>query len=190
MITLIWLTIIVASLIVLVRFDFPAPNHLSFSAQSQGRSLPTLPWPRHQMHKNLKAYLSQKISDTDFAIHYHIGNDFCGETDFRLQGNGTYDLWTTVTNGRRKKSYSGQVAICQVEQVVEEMLTTRIWQVQHIYATRALDDPGAKIAIEVANQKSEVMLWASEIRESPPFAAVQAQLLSLIDEVSQGQVLG
>ena len=190
MMILIWLTIIVASLIVLVRFDSPVTSNLSFTAQGGVRSLPTLPWPRHQMHKSLKAYQSQKISDTDFAIHYHIGNDFCGETDFRLQGNGTYDLWTTVTNGRQKKSYSGQVAVCEVEQVVEEMLANRIWQVRHIYPMRALDDPGAKIAIEAANQKFEVMLWASEIEESPPFAAVQGELLSLIHEVSQGQVLG
>ena len=141
------------------------------------------------MPKSLKAYLSKKISASDFVIHYYIAGGFSGATDFRLRGDGSYELCSNVTQGHQKKSYSGQLATLKVEQIAQKMLETRVWRVDHLYPTPALDDAGARIVVESASQKSEVVLWISEIRERPPFAAVQKQLLSLVHEVSAGEIL-
>lgn len=141
------------------------------------------------MRNNLRAYLKKQVDDRDFTIHYHIGGGLSGKTDFRLQGDGSYELWSTVTKGRERKSYCGQVETSQVEQVVQDMLATKVWQARHLYPTPALDDPDAKIAVKAGDQKSEVVLWVSEIRESPPFQKAQGQLLSLIHDLSQGEVL-
>lgn len=146
-------------------------------------------WPSHPMPRSLNAYLKNEITGSDFAIHYYIGGGLGGKTDFRLRGDGSYQLWSTATRGRLKKSYCGQVPTCQVEQVAERMLATRVWKVRHDHASRWLDDAGAKICVFAKGQESEVMLWLSEVRESPPFTTAQNQLLSLIHDISAGEVL-
>lgn len=138
----------------------------------------------HQMPRSLKAYLNKEITAKDFVIHYHIGGGLMGETDLQLQGDGSYQFWTTATKGRQKKSHSGQVMIPQVEQVVQSMLAAKIWQVRHIYTSPALDDAGAMITVFAKRQKFEIVLWVSEIGESPSFQKVQEQLRDLIQNVS------
>ena len=148
-------------------------------------------WWEHPMPRSLRAYLKKEITSSDFVIHYYIAGGFSGATDFRLRGDGSYDLSSRVTKGHEHKSYSGRLAAgaSQVEKIVHKMLETRIWRVRHLYATPALDDVGAKIAVTAGEQNSEVMLWVSEIREIPPFVIVQRELLTLIHQVSQGEVI-
>lgn len=149
-------------------------------------TIPTLHWWGHPMRNSFEAYLLKEIAKTDFMIHYHIGGGLMGETDLRLRGDGAYDLWTTATPRRKRKSYFGQVNISQVEQVVQDMLAVKLWQVRHLYAIPALDDPEAIISVEAGEQKNQVLLWVSEIRESPPFFSVREQLEALIDDLSRG----
>ena len=196
MITLILAGLFMVCLIYFSQINWLNFNQLAISNQLSFRSIPkeagerpALDWWGHPMRKSLRAYRAKKVAAQDFAIHYHIGGGLSGETDFRLWGDGNYDLWSTVTKGRQRKSYCGQMESCLVDEVVEQMLATKVWQVRHLYPTPALDDPDAMIAVKAGNQKSEVVLWVSEIRESPPFQKVQEQLLSLIHDVSQGEVL-
>lgn len=141
------------------------------------------------MPRLLRAYLNSEIASDDFVIHYEMVAGLGGDTYFHLQGDGSYELSSTVTAGHESKSYLGQVPVFRVKEVVKKMLSTKVWQVQHDHASRWLDDPGAKITVEAGNENSFVMLWVSEIRESPPFVRVQRQFLSLIHEISKGEVL-
>lgn len=141
------------------------------------------------MRRLLEAYLKKEIASADLTIHYVIAGGLGGETNFRLHGDGRYELYSNVTLSHQRKRYSGQVSVSQVENVAQKMLATKIWQVWHDHESRGLDESGAKITVAAHGQKSEVMLWVSEIRESPAFARVQRQLLSLIHEISQGEVL-
>lgn len=150
-------------------------------------TIPTLHWWGHPMRNSLKAYLLKEIPPTDFMIHYHIGGGLMGETDLRLRGDGAYELWTTATPRRKRKNYSGQVKVYQVELVVKNMLAVKLWQVRHLYAIPALDDPEAIISVEAGEQKNQVLLWVSEIRESPPFFSMREQLEALIDDLSRGR---
>jgi hypothetical protein len=140
------------------------------------------------MSKNLRAYLKKEVDDRDFTIHYYMGGGLGGETSFYLLGDGSVELWSTVTKGHERKIYSGQLPVSQVEQVVQEMLAVKIWRVRHEPSTR-LDDAKVMVSVKGRGQKSIVMLWASEIRESPPFMAVQRSLLGLIRQISKGEVL-
>ncbi len=141
------------------------------------------------MQNSLQAYLDKQIPASDFAIHYHIGDDFSGETDFQLRGDGTYELWSTVTPGRQHRTYSGQVSLAQVEQLVQELLAAEVWQTKHVRDKPGEDDPEASITIEADGQTFQVVLWVSEIRDSPPFARSQQALLTLVHTVSGGEVL-
>ncbi|MGB0385897.1 MAG: hypothetical protein ACPGWR_13845 [Ardenticatenaceae bacterium] len=160
MITLILAGMLVIGLVSLARLGFSFTPKLT---------IPTLHWWGHPMRNSLKAYLAKQIPNTDFMIHYHIGGGLMGETDLRLRGDGSYELWTTATTRRKRKSYSGQVETSQVEQVVQDMLAAKLWQARHLYARPALDDAEAIISVEAGEQKKQVLLWVSEIRESPLF---------------------
>ncbi|MGB0385896.1 MAG: hypothetical protein ACPGWR_13840 [Ardenticatenaceae bacterium] len=180
MIILILLGVLIVGLICLAGLG------LSFTPKL---TIPPLDWWGHPMPNNLRAYLKKQVDDRDFTIHYYMGGGLGGETSFYLFGDGRYELWSTVTRGHQRKIYSGQVPLSQVEQVVQEMLSVKIWRVRHDPSSRWLDDPRAMVSLKARGQKSIVMLWVSEIRESPPFIAVQRPMLALIRHISKGEVL-
>ena len=141
------------------------------------------------MKNCLRAYLEERMAASDFVIHYHIGNSFSGETEFMLGGDGNYELWSTVTKGRHRITYSGQVEVEQVKQVAKEFLDAEIWKTEHLREKPIPDDPEASIIIECAGQKFKVVLWVSEIRKSPQFAKAQQSLLTLVHTLSSGEIL-
>jgi len=94
------------------------------------------------------------MAGSNLVIHYYIAGGFSGATDFRLRAapsflGRSYELWSTLTTTKehQRKSYSGQVATSQVEEIVQKMLGSKIWQVRHEHSNRWLDNPGAKIKI-------------------------------------------
>src|SRR4051794_10706665 len=129
------------------------------------------------MDESLKAYLDGKLPPAHFAIRYQIGDDFSGQTDLRLRGDGEYKLDSTVTEGRQRKTYDGQVPADRVIVVARELQSARVWEVSHVHPRPGEDDPEAIIAVEAADKRAQVVLWVSEIGECPPFAQVQAALL-------------
>lgn len=137
----------------------------------------------------LNEYLEKATGVSDFLIHYHIGNSFSGETEFKLKGDGDYELWSTVTKGRQRRTYSGKVNVEQVKQVVKEFSDAEIWEVKHFRDKPGDDDPEASIEIECDGQKFKVALWVSEIRNSPQFAKAQQALLTLAHALSGGEIL-
>jgi hypothetical protein len=141
------------------------------------------------MQDALQAYVDKRTPGSAFLMRYHIGNTFSGETDFRLRGDGTYDLWSTVTEGRRRRTYAGRIEDARVERLAALFLESRIWEAHHLRQKPAMDDPRATIAVESGGQASEVSLWASEIPDSPPFATAQRELLALIHDLSMGEIL-
>lgn len=141
------------------------------------------------MKNCLREYFEKGTEVSDFVIHYHIGNSFSGETEFRLQGGGNYELSSTVTKGRQRKTYTGQVEVEQVKQVVKELLDAEVWKVKHFRDKPGDDDPEASIEIEASGQKFKVVLWVSEIRKSPQFAKAQQELLTLTHTLSAGEIL-
>jgi len=138
---------------------------------------------------NLKAYLNETLPPAEFAIYYHIGDDFSGETDLRLRGDGDCKLESTVTQGRQRKTYHGHVPPNRVAVVVRKLQESCIWEVRHVHPRPGEDDPEAIIAVEAAGKRDQVVLWVSEIGECPPFAKAQAPLLALVHELSKGEVL-
>ncbi len=141
------------------------------------------------MHTNLQAYLDHHLAAPEFAIHYHIGDDFNGETELRLRGDGHYTLESNVIQDRQRKTYQGQVTTERVAQVVQSLQAAHVWEAHHIHPRPAEDDPEAIIAVTAAGKEARVVLWVSEIAESPPFQAAQRALLALVQELSHGEVL-
>jgi hypothetical protein len=141
------------------------------------------------MQSSLEGYLEKEIPGADFTLYYHIGDSFSGETDFRLGGDGSYALWSTVTEGRQRRDYTGQLATAQVEALVQDMLAAEIWKVKHVRSKPGEDDPLAIIGAKAGQQDFQVVLWVSEIRRVPSFVEVQDKILRLVHDISAGQVL-
>src|SRR5262245_45155261 len=111
---------------------------------------------RFSMKDCLQAYLEKRVAAPDFAIHYQIGNSFSGETEFRLRGDGRFELWSTVTGGRQPKAYSGLVGVERIEEVAKVLLDAEVWETQHLLDVPVPDDPEASIGIECAGQRVRV----------------------------------
>ena len=137
----------------------------------------------------LNEYFEKQTDVSNFVVHYHIGDSFSGETEFRLEGDGKYELWSTATKGRQRKTYTGQVEVEQVKQMVKEFLDAEVWEVRHFRDKPGDDDPEASIEVECGGQKYRVALWVSEIRKSPQFVKAQQALLTLAHTLSAGEVL-
>lgn len=104
------------------------------------------------MQEWLQGYLGGTISPHELTISYHIGDEFSGETDFQLGGDGTYALWSTVTRGRARRTFRGQVDHSEVRVLVQEFLDTEIWNVRHVQCIPGDDDPEAVIAVSAAKR--------------------------------------
>jgi hypothetical protein len=141
------------------------------------------------MEQALRSYLDQQSARAELVIEYQIGNSFSGETELTLRGDGAYELWSTVTQGRQRKNYSGVIEVSRVEELLRKILEVELWNVRHLDEKRRQDDPGASIAVEINGEKFKVVLWVSEISRSPSFSQVQEKLLSLVNELSSGEVL-
>ncbi|MBZ0304317.1 MAG: hypothetical protein K8J31_31565 [Anaerolineae bacterium] len=141
------------------------------------------------MQDLLNAYLSRQIPAADLTITYHIGDDFSGETYLELRGDGVYELWSTATAGRQRRSYSGQTDQAAVENLARSMIEQRLWEVQHVRSKPGEDDPLVSIQVATPANRAEVLLWISEVRQVAAFAAVQAELLDLIHSLSNHEIL-
>lgn len=141
------------------------------------------------MREGLQSYLAHTMPRSALSIYYHIGDAFSGETELRLRGDGTYEAWSSVTQGRQRRTYSGVVEVSQVEQLVRKLLEVEIWNVTDVFDKPGEDDPQAVIAVEINSQRFETVLWVSEIRHCPPFEQAQQALLFFLRGVSSGEIL-
>lgn len=149
----------------------------------------TEPGRNDSLQERLADYLAGKVAPDKIAILYHIGDEFSGETDFRLQGDGSFTLWSTVTAGRARRDYTGQVDLEQVKNVARGLLSARVWEVRHVRSIPGDDDPEVRIAIQHGDSIAQAVLWVSELKERPAFTEAQKPLLELIHQVSRGEVL-
>jgi hypothetical protein len=141
------------------------------------------------MQQWLQGYLDGTISPGELVIIYHIGDEFSGETDVQLHGDGAYRMWSTVTVGRARRAFTGQVSRSDVRAIVQALLSAQIWDVRHVRNIPGDDDPEAIIAVQRGDGREEVILWVSEIDKRPSFAEAQQAILDLIRTVSSGEVL-
>lgn len=141
------------------------------------------------MKEWLQAYLDGKLSPDEIELLYHIGDDFSGETDFRLRGDGDFALWSTVTAGRARRDFAGRVDPEEVKIVARALLDAQLWTVQHLRSIPGEDDPEARIAVQKGGESAVAVLWVSEVKDVAAFAEAQKVLLDLIWQVSGGEVL-
>lgn len=141
------------------------------------------------MENILRSYLNGKIPPADLQIHYHIGNTFSGETDFRLRGDGAYQLSSTVTQERQRRDYSGQLDMTEVQDLARTALSGRLWEVKHFLVKRGRDNPEVLIEVKAGKESSATVLSVREVEEVPAFDKVQSEILTLVHRVSCGEVL-
>lgn len=141
------------------------------------------------MQEMLQDYLSAGAPAEGLALHYRIGDDFSGETDFRLHSDGRYELTSSATQGRKRKQYVGGAGAGAFQTLASAMLKERLWEVTHPRPHPGEDDPPAIIEVETPEQTFAVTLWVSEIRLCPAFGRVQTRILDLIHTLSSGEVL-
>ena len=141
------------------------------------------------MEEALVTYLLDASADDALTIAYHVGDGFSGETDLILEGNGDYRLWSTVTQGRQRRNYSGAVPVETVQALVREIVRVRLWEVDHVVRDRGRDNPETRIDVRVGEDGFSAVLWVSEVDDVPPFDEIQQQILALARSLSDGDVL-
>jgi hypothetical protein len=141
------------------------------------------------MEDILTDYLNNQIAATSLKIRYHIGNQFSGETEFHIWGDGKYTLWSTVLKGRERRDYSGQLDEADLRDLVRAMLSVQLWKIKHITTERGRDNREACIDVTADEKTYSVVLWVSEIDDVPQFDKIQEQILTLIRKASQAEVL-
>jgi hypothetical protein len=138
---------------------------------------------------DLRAFVEHQLPRHELLVSYHIGDEFSGDTAFRLHGDGGYELQSSVTRGRKLLSFSGQIGSDMVEELVRGLLASKVWEANHSHVQPGEDDPEASLTVQTPGHTSNIILWISEIRDNPQFARAQELLLDLIHKLSQGEVL-
>jgi hypothetical protein len=122
-------------------------------------------------------------------LTYDIGSEFYGETHARLGGDGSYRLWSTVTQDRTRLDYEGLCDPDEVVAVVAAMQRHAVWQVSHVRPLQGEDDALVRIAVKDERGSDQVELWISEVGDVPEFERAQEPLLALIRTLSGGAIL-
>ena len=141
------------------------------------------------MKQELNLILKNGISNSDFRIQYKKGNSFSGETDFNLDSDGTCEVWSTVTKGRLKKSFEGQLLEEEIQELLKMFLSAKLWKTKHNPSKQREDDSLASIIVFVGEKKYDNSLWVSEIRNCPNFDNPQQAILRIIKNISKGEIL-
>ena len=137
----------------------------------------------------LQNYLSKVHPLSEFHLSYRIGNPFRGETSLLLNGNGTYRMASTVTQGRQEIIQEGTISEKEVFELIQLILEAQPWEIHKLYDRPQNDD--ARIIIEVVNHtaKNSIGIWTSEVNEQPAFNRAQTAILKLINHISDGKIL-
>jgi hypothetical protein len=125
----------------------------------------------------------------DGVLSYRVGDEFRGATELRLAADGSYELSSTRTAGRRRLTFEGRIDAERVRAVAAAWRAARLWDVEHQRAKPGEDDPEAILALETGGRRSDVVLWVSEVPSSEPFRRAREPLLELVQELSDGQIL-
>src|SRR3954451_3382112 len=107
--------------------------------------------------------LSAATAGEGERLRYHIGSSFAGETSLEIGASGDYELWSTVTEGRRRREFGGRLAPERFGRLLGELVAARVWEARPVRERRRMDDPVASIG--VGSESVEVP--ASEIPEVP-----------------------
>lgn len=123
------------------------------------------------------------------SLAYDIGNSFAGQTHFVLQGDGTYSLWSTVTEGRARLEFTGTLGGTEIQALLAAISQSRFWDGPASEKTKTPDDIRARITLKEANAERAAAVWLSQMDEHPGFQAAQDTLLALIARLSGNKIL-
>lgn len=120
-------------------------------------------------------------------LTYDIGSEFYGETHARFGGDGTYRIWSTVTEGRARLDYEGRCDPGDVAALVEHLRAGALTSPER--GLQGEDDALVRLAVRDDSGAGTVELWVSQIREQPAFDEAQQPVLDLIRRLSDGSIL-
>jgi hypothetical protein len=141
------------------------------------------------MEDLLAGYMNGTVAPEDLVLRYRIGDSFSGETGLELRGDGTYDAFSTATEGRQRRGYRGRLPAEEVQALVRALQDARVWDARHVRSKPREDDPPASLSVAADGREADVTVWVSEIGQVPSFAAAQDAVLDLIRRISGGEVL-
>ena len=122
-------------------------------------------------------------------LTYDIGSEFYGETHAWFGGDGSYRIWSTVTEGRARLDYSGECDPDDVAAAIEAFRREAVWTLSHRRVFQGEDDALVRVAVQDDDGVGQVELWVSEVRGTPDFERAQAPLLELIRRLSGATIL-
>ena len=141
------------------------------------------------METILNDYLNNILPKNTLIIHYHIGNTLVGETNMTLYGDGTYKLWSTVTNDRQKLNFTGTLNPFEVNTIIRMIIETKIWTIKPKHPIPYPDDAEAYITITANKKEITIRLLISQIKTEPAFAKIQEAILNLVQKLSDREIL-
>ena len=123
------------------------------------------------------------------ALTYDIGTPFSGQTHFLLHGDGSYSLWSTVTEGRKRLEFTGTLDGAELQDLLTTLSRSRFWEEPGPDKARTPDDVKARITLKTADAEQAAAVWLGEMDEHPAFRTAQHALLTLIAKLSGNKIL-
>lgn len=138
----------------------------------------------------LRDFIDEKIAcKSQFSIKYHVGNEFAGFTDFKVNGEGVGTLKSNVTEGRVVYETTFKLKAKEVMNLVQTFVNHEFWKIKAVREQGFEDEVKDEITVAYRAQTWSKSLWLEEAKENESFKAVEGVILSLIGEISEGEVL-
>ena len=143
-----------------------------------------------KLAKKIDEHLAANAENKAFSLAYDIGNSFSGQTHFALHGDGTYSLWSTVTEGRARLELTGKLTSAEMRELLTALSRSHFSQGCADEKSKVEDDVvNARISIKDGRTEEVAGVWLSQMDDHPGFKAAQDTLLALIGKLSGGKIL-
>jgi hypothetical protein len=123
------------------------------------------------------------------GLAYDIGTPFSGQTHLSLHGDGSYSLWSTVTEGRARLEFTGTLDGAELQGLLTALSHSRFWEEPGPEKARTPDDVKARITLKTGDAEQAAAVWLSQMDEHPAFRTAQTALLTLIAKLSGNKIL-
>jgi len=123
--------------------------------------------------------------DSDLALSYRCGHDLAGYTTLDVQPDGTAAASRSGVGDLDRRSASGVLSPAQRERLAAAVSGADL--LHHPDSTRPIGDDELPILITltVGGDRRDLRVWAGDAAADPPFAAFDAAVRELVDELLQ-----